>query len=61
MPFGAYRPAVSSSFACPAGTRRPTPAPFTDLRDGLSGRFSNQHRLRHPKQDCRLAAAKKSA
>jgi hypothetical protein len=29
---GAHRPAVSSSFTCPAGTRRPTPAPFADLR-----------------------------
>src|ERR1035437_9050581 len=48
MPFGAYRPAVSSSFAYPAGTRRPTPAPFADLRDGPSGCFSNQHRQRPP-------------
>jgi hypothetical protein len=46
MPFGAYRPAVSSSFACPAGTRRPTPAPFADFRDRPSGCFSNQHRQR---------------
>jgi hypothetical protein len=42
-PFGAHRPAVSSSFACPAGARRPTPVPFADLRDGPSGCFSNQH------------------
>ena len=48
MPFGAYRPAVSSSFAYPAGTRRPTSAPFADFRDRPSGCFSNQHRQRPP-------------
>jgi hypothetical protein len=61
MPFGAYRPAVLSSFACPAGTRRPTPAPFADLRDGPSGGSLNEDRqAAAPDGEMGVAAASSS-
>jgi hypothetical protein len=44
MPFGAYRPAFSSSFACPARTRRPLQRRSPGFLKALSGCYSNQHR-----------------
>ena len=47
MPFGAYRPAVSTPLSLRACIHQPTSEPFAESLDRLSGCFSSQHR-QHP-------------
>ena len=56
VPSGGHRPVDSSSLARRAQTRRLTPAPFADLRDGPSRRSKRAHEGFSSGQDARLRA-----